>query len=157
VRYPMTKLFDLFRTEDVRWFVRRATARDASTFSLSSPTPKSRAQSEIPTPPGAARSSSLRSFKNTVRTVSTALSIRAQNDWREGSVETRRVDDRIRELCNQARVPQSAHELLTIITDLESALRERSSNRPRKSSAVRLVVRESGFFKERRSSLAGTA
>jgi hypothetical protein len=67
-------------------------------------------------------------------------------------VKTRRLDDRIRELCNQARVPQSAHELLTIITDLESALRERSNNRPRKSSAIRLVVRENGFFKERRAS-----
>lgn len=72
-------------------------------------------------------------------------------------MKTRRPDDRIRELCNQARVPQSAHELLTIITDLESALRERSNNRPRKSSTIRLVVRENGFFKERRSSLAGTA
>ena len=64
---------------------------------------------------------------------------------------TRRLNDRIRELCNKARVPQSAHELQAIITDLESALRERS-NRPRKSSAIRSVGRENGFFKERRAS-----
>jgi hypothetical protein len=59
-------------------------------------------------------------------------------------VTTRRLDDKIRELSNEARVPQSAHELQTIIIDLESALRER--NRLRKSSALRLVGRAQFFF-----------
>ena len=67
------------------------------------------------------------------------------------SVKKRRLDDRIRELCEQARADQSTDELDTIIADLQSALHEHNE-RLRKRVALRLGGRENGVSQERRSS-----
>ena len=68
-----------------------------------------------------------------------------------GSVPKRRLDDRIRELCDQAREPQSDDELDTIIADLQSALHEHNE-RLRKRVALRLAGRENAVSQERRAS-----
>ena len=67
------------------------------------------------------------------------------------SVPKRRLDDRILELCNQARADQSADELDTIIADLQSALHEHNK-RLRKRLASTLAGREKGSSQERRAS-----
>ena len=63
----------------------------------------------------------------------------------------RRLDDRILELCNKAREPQSAHELETIVADLQSALHEHNE-RLRERVAARLAGRENSVSQERRAS-----
>jgi predicted methyltransferase len=63
----------------------------------------------------------------------------------------RRLDDRILELCDQAREPQSVPELETIIADLQSALHEHNK-RLRKRLVSTLAGREKGFSQERRAS-----
>jgi hypothetical protein len=62
---------------------------------------------------------------------------------------TRRLDDRIRELCQQAVATRRAGELHTILADLRSALGEHT-RRVRKRF-VTLVLREKGFTQERRA------
>jgi len=64
-------------------------------------------------------------------------------------VPTRRLDDRIRELCQQAIAARSADELDTILAELRSALDEHSK-RVRKRFLT-LVLREKGFTQERRA------
>ena len=106
---------------------------------------KSRPQSGIQKPTRRSTGSNYPHFPSEIQYLRyRTLRQSTQNCCREGSVTTRRLDDKIRELCNRARVPQSAHELQTIIIDLESALRER--NRLRKSSALRLVGRAQFLF-----------
>src|SRR6266699_3987771 len=61
--------------------------------------------------------------------------------WGAG-VPTRRLDDRIRELCQQAIAARSADELDTILAELRSALDEHSK-RVRKRFLT-LVLREKG-------------
>ena len=56
----------------------------------------------------------------------------------------RRLDDRILELCNQARADQSADELDTIIADLQSALHEHNE-RLRKRVALRVAGERAVF------------
>jgi hypothetical protein len=67
------------------------------------------------------------------------------------SVARRRLDDRIRELCDQALAAQTAHEWETIIADLQSGLREHNE-RLRKRVALRLAGRENAVAQERRAS-----
>jgi hypothetical protein len=62
----------------------------------------------------------------------------------------RRLDDKIRELRNRARVAKSAAELDTIIADLASALHEHNE-RLRERFALTLVSRDNGLFEERRA------
>ena len=64
---------------------------------------------------------------------------------------TRRLDDRIRDLCEQARADQSADALDTIIADLQSALHEHNE-RLRERVAARVAGGENGFAQERRAS-----
>jgi len=63
----------------------------------------------------------------------------------------RRLDDRIRELCDKALAAQSAPEWENIITDLQSGLREHNE-RLRKRVALRLAGRENAVSWERRAS-----
>jgi hypothetical protein len=64
-------------------------------------------------------------------------------------VTKRRLDDRIRELCDQALAAQSAPEWEAIIADLQSALREHNE-RLRKRVALRLAGRKNAVSEERR-------
>jgi len=64
-------------------------------------------------------------------------------------VLARRLDDRIRKLCNQALAAPSADESHTILAELRSALDEHT-RRVRKRF-VTLVLREKGFTQERRA------
>jgi hypothetical protein len=59
-------------------------------------------------------------------------------------VPKRRLDDRILELCNQARANQGADELDTIIADLQSALHEHNE-RLRKRVASRVAGERAVF------------
>jgi hypothetical protein len=70
---------------------------------------------------------------------------------RGGSVQKRRLDDRIRELCDKAREPQSADDLDAIVADLQSALHEHNE-RLRKTVALRIADREKAVSHERRAS-----
>ncbi len=64
-------------------------------------------------------------------------------------MRTRRLDDRIRGLSQQAVAARSASELHTILAELRSAFREHTK-RVRKRFLT-LVLREKGFTQERRA------
>jgi len=64
-------------------------------------------------------------------------------------VPKRRLDDRIRELCQQALAARDAGESDTILAELRSALHEHSRRVRRRF--LTLIFREKGYTQERRA------